>query len=219
MVERTKRKPRRKAALSAQQIASEALALVDDEGLDAFSFRRLARRLGCEAMSIYHYYSSKQHLMDAMVSICLSEVDDPDPDLPFREAMRKFAHSYRATVLRHPGFALVLVTHRLNHREGLDWLNRTVAIMGTDVPLAKRAKFFRVFSYFMSGAVIDEAMGYAKGPSATEPYPFEDAKRDFPNIMALGTYFGPDNREAFFDIGMDLMLDWFEKELSAARFG
>jgi AcrR family transcriptional regulator len=214
---KTREKKHRKPALSAEQIAHEALSLVDDEGLDAFSFRRLAKRLNCEAMSIYHYYSSKQHLIDAMVSICLSEVDIPDPDLPMRDAMRQFARNYRATALRHPGFAIILVTHRLNHREGLEWLDRGIGILGDDLPLARKAVLFRVFSYFITGAAVDEAMGYAKGPGAAEPYPLEDAQRDFPTIMSLGAFFGPEGREAFFDAGIDVLLDWFEKELAAAR--
>lgn len=134
-----------------------------------------------------------------------------------RDAMRQFAHNYRATALRHPGFAIVLVTHRLNHREGLDWLERGIGVLGDDLPLAKKAELFRVFSYFISGAAVDEAMGYAKGPGAAEPYPFEDAKRDFPAIMALGTFFGPHSRERFFDAGIDVLLDWFERELAASR--
>lgn len=215
--EKAKRKPRRTAGLSAAHIAQEALALVDAEGLEAFSFRRLAKRLNCEAMSLYHYYASKQHLIDAMVSICLSEIDIPDPDLPLREAMRQFARNYRATALRHPGFAIILVTHRLNHKEGLDWLDRGVRVLGDDLPLAKKAELFRVFSYFISGAAVDEAMGYAKGPGAAEPYPFEDAKRDFPTIMALGACFGPESRDAFYDAGINVLLDWFERELAAAK--
>lgn len=214
--EKAKAKNRRKAALSSEEIAREALALVDDEGMEAFSFRRLAKRLNCEAMSIYHYYASKQHLIDAMVTICLSEIDIPDPDLPMREAMRQFAHNYRATAIRHSGFALMLVTHRMNHREGLEWLNTGIGILGSRVPLEKKAEMFRVFGYFMTGAAIDEALGYARGPSAAEPYPFEDAKRDFPAIMELGTLFGPEHRGRFFDAGLEVLLEWFERELLAS---
>ena len=60
-------------------------------------------------------------------------------------------------------------------------------------------------------------MGYARGPDAAEPYPIEDAKRDFPTIMAMGAYFGPDGRDAFFDAGIDVLLDWFEKELAVVQ--
>jgi AcrR family transcriptional regulator len=114
---------RRRRPLGAARIAEEAMALVDEGGLDALSFRALAKRLGCEAMSIYHYYPSKQHLQDALVSMCLAEASIPTEGTT-RERMRAFALSYRETAIRHAGMAPLLFTHRQNHREGLDWLNR-----------------------------------------------------------------------------------------------
>ena len=53
--------------LSADRIETAALDLIEKEGLDAFSTRKLAATLSCEAMSIYHYFPSKGHLMDALV--------------------------------------------------------------------------------------------------------------------------------------------------------
>ncbi len=43
------------------------LELIEADGLEAFSTRKLAAKLGCEAMSIYHYFPSKAHLMDALL--------------------------------------------------------------------------------------------------------------------------------------------------------
>jgi len=208
---------KRRSALSAEEIVTEALALVEDEGLDGFSFRKLARRLGCEAMSIYHYFASKQHLIDAMVTRCLWEVPPPDGAQPSRQTMRDFAHAYRAMILRHPAFALMITTHRLNHREGLEWLDSSVAVMfSSEMPADRMATVFRVFSYFMTGAVIDEALGYAKGPGAAEPYPMEHFARDFPHIAAIGQYFAPQFREGYFDAGLDVLMDWYEAELARA---
>lgn len=205
--------PRRKLSLNADDIAREALALVDEEGMEAFSFRRLAKRLGCEAMSIYHYFASKQHLIDAMVTECLTGIDIPEKDLPPRDWMRQFCDNYRAGVLRHPGFALILTTHRLNHRPGLEILEKVVSHMAPGMPAARKAILFRVLSYFITGAVMDEALGYAKGPSAAKPVSPEDARRDFPQIMELGTFFGPEHHETYFDIGTEVLLDWFEAEM------
>ena len=56
----------KRPALSGERIATEAMALVDEGGIDALSFRTLAARLRCQAMSLYHYYPSKQHLIDAL---------------------------------------------------------------------------------------------------------------------------------------------------------
>ena len=52
MGQNSKSNQRRKPDLSADKIAREAFALVGDEGSEACSFRRLSKRLNCEAMHI-----------------------------------------------------------------------------------------------------------------------------------------------------------------------
>lgn len=208
-------KPRRKRTpLSAERIAEAAMALADEEGVEALSFRALGKRLGCEAMSLYHYYPSKQHLIDALVSRCLAETPIPEPGPSPRERMGELARRYRATILRHPGFAPMLVTHRLNHREGLAWLDQVVGIMESDrVGHAEKAVLFRVLSYYLTGAGIDEAMGYRKGAGAAEPVPMEEAAAAFPHIMGVGAHFGGENHEAIFEAGLGVLLDWIEARL------
>ena len=53
-------------ALSRKQIVDVALQIADEEGLDAVSMRRLARELRSGAMSIYHYFDSRDELLDLM---------------------------------------------------------------------------------------------------------------------------------------------------------
>ncbi len=212
------RAPKRKRnPLSAERIAAEAMALVDEGGIDALSFRTLAARLNCQAMSLYHYYPSKQHLIDALVSICLAETPVPEPDMPFRARLHEFCLRYRATALRHPGFAQILTTHRLNHRDGLAWLDACVRMFDVHdakVSTERKATLFRVLSYFITGAAVDEALGYAKGPSAAEPVPGDEAKRDFPAILGIGAYFGKENHLAFYEEGLRVILDWIEAEIT-----
>ena len=211
---------RKRAPLSAERIAEEAMALIDDAGLDGLSFRALGKRLGCEAMSLYHYYPSKAHLIDALVNQCLAETPIPGPGASYRERMREFCLRYRATVLRHPAFAQVFVTHRLNHREGLAWLEQLVGMMaGSGLPPERSAVHFRVLSYYVSGATIDEALGYAAGPSAAEPVPADEAQRDFPGIMKMGSFFGTEHHLEFFETGLDLILDWHEAEIARHNAG
>ena len=205
---------RKRQPLSADRIATEAMALVDEAGLDALSFRALGKRLGCEAMSLYHYYPSKQHLIDALVTICLAETPVPPPDPTPRTGLREFCRRYRATILRHPAFASILTTHRLNHREGLAWLEDCMALFEpSDAPVAKKAELFRVISYYLTGAVLDEALGYAAGPSAADPVPADEARESFPLVMAMGAHFGRENHQRFFEAGLDVLLDWVEANL------
>lgn len=208
-------KTAKRAPLSAETVAAEAMALVDAEGLDGFSFRKLAARLHCQAMSLYHYYPSKQHLIEAMVNICIAETPIPEPGPSPRERLREFADRYRATALRHPGFAPVFLTHRLSHREGLAWLDACVRILDAPaMPERDRATLFRTIGYYIMGAALDETIGYDKGTVAANPVPGEIAARDFPAITGIGRYWGRENRDHFFSAGLERILDWFEESAS-----
>ena len=80
----------------------------------------------------------------------------------------------------------------------------------------RTATLFRVLSYFITGAAVDEALGYAKGPSAAVPVPPDEAKRDFPAILGIGAYFGKENHLGFYEEGLAVILDWIEAEIAAA---
>ena len=209
-----------RASLSAEAITAEALSLIDEVGLEGFSFRKLAARLGCEAMSIYHYFPSKSHLFDALVDICHSETPIPPRDLGPVERMRQFCLGYRQTALRHPGFARYFLVHRQNHRGGLSWLEEIMDMLEqTGLPMATRATLFRCIGYYIMGAALDEASGYAAGPSAADPVPAEDARRDFPRIMEMGAQFSPANRLPMFEAGLEVMLNWLQAEMDRHAAG
>jgi len=69
-----KRKAKLQPELSQDAIRTAALRLIDDDGLDAFSTRKLGAALGCEAMAIYWYYPSKEALLDAIVDLLMEDV-------------------------------------------------------------------------------------------------------------------------------------------------
>ena len=72
---RKKARGAKAAGLSRDTILQAALALVAEDGLAALSTRRIGERLGCEAMSIYHHYPGKQHLLDAMVDHAIGSIE------------------------------------------------------------------------------------------------------------------------------------------------
>jgi len=74
------RGPRHRVPLSRQRIVATAMALVEEHGLPALTFRRLGKALGCEAMSVYHYFPSKRHLLDALVEDTLAGIGEPPAD-------------------------------------------------------------------------------------------------------------------------------------------
>ena len=204
-----------RAQLSAQVIATAALTIADHDGWDALNYRALAKALGCEPMSIYYYFPSKLHLRDALIDLVLADAPvDTDPGKGWRERLWNTAQAYRAASLRHPGMASVELVHRKNHRTGMRWLEDIAAIFAaTGLPLETRARSFRVFSYYISGAILDETRGYATGPSAAEPVPADELDA-YPDIVAIGRWWSEDQRQSTFDLGLSVLLDWIETEIA-----
>lgn len=199
----------RRGRLSAERIEGEALALIEREGLAAFSTRKLAAALGCEAMSIYHYFPSKGHLMDALVDRVIGEMPPvPEPGPPWEVRARRLARDWRRVATARPNFYILLVTHRLNTRKGLAWLNAMLGFCGeAGLSREEGVRLFRAFGYYLMGAGLDETVGYARGPSTVEPVPDDEMKRDYPNVVEAGRYFGTGEHERTFDLGLDIFLD------------
>ena len=200
-------KPAKREKLSRERIEEAALELIDRDGVDGFSTRKLAADLGCEAMSIYHYFPSKVHLTDALVDRFIEDVGLSDPKLAPLDRIRRLAIDYRKAALRHPNFYQVIATHRLNTPTGLRWINgvlEIIAALGFDVET--RARLFRVLGYYISGAALDETLGYGRGPSAAEPVSDAIAARDFPEAAAVNPYFKAAHHEATFLAGLDILL-------------
>ena len=57
-------------------------ALLDREGLDALSMRRLGDELGAGAASLYWHVGSKDGLLDLVLDEIIGEQQVPDPDPP-----------------------------------------------------------------------------------------------------------------------------------------
>lgn len=88
----------------------EALALLDDEGFDAFTMRRLAERLGVVPMALYRHVANKDDLIIGVIDLAVSLVPIPSADLDWRGGLHELAHSIRRTMLQHPGIVGPVVT-------------------------------------------------------------------------------------------------------------
>ncbi|HSC63143.1 MAG TPA: helix-turn-helix domain-containing protein, partial [Caldimonas sp.] len=88
--------------MTRERIVDAALAVIEEDGLAAFSTRKLGRRLRCEAMSIYHHFPSKQHLLDALVEHAIASVEVPEPGPDGEARLRRTLDSYRAMAHRWP---------------------------------------------------------------------------------------------------------------------
>src|SRR5580765_3736343 len=93
-------RPRREP-LSRQRIVRAALQIMDEEGLEAVTMRRIGRALGVEAMSLYNHVRDKEDILDAICEEAVSEFRFP-PELDWAETLRAAAREYRRLLLAHP---------------------------------------------------------------------------------------------------------------------
>lgn len=206
-------KPDRKEPLSAERIELAALELIEAEGLEGFSTRKLATALSCEAMSIYHYFPSKGHLMDALIDHVVAEIPPmPPKSLPWIEQLRRLGYNLRSAFTRRPRLFLFVGTHRMNTPRALAFLEQSVRFFeDSGMPHEVAVRTFRAVSYFIMGTALDETAGYSRGPSTVAPVPKEVMDRDFPRVEAAARYFTADQFDATFALGWEAMLDGIAK--------
>ncbi|MFJ2392856.1 TetR/AcrR family transcriptional regulator [Streptomyces sp. NPDC087843] len=104
------RSGREQPALSRDQIVAEALRLLDSDGIDALSMRKLGTRLGAGATSLYRHVANKDELIELAIDEIYGEIEVPgSPDsATWRADAVHCARSLRGTMLRHPWIASVL---------------------------------------------------------------------------------------------------------------
>src|SRR4051794_20762054 len=94
--------------LSRTAIVATALALIDEDGLDELSMRKLGRALGVEAMALYHHFPQKAALLDAVVAAIAPEPPTLTGD--WRVDLAALSHQYRDMVNTHPHLLPVLLS-------------------------------------------------------------------------------------------------------------
>ncbi|MBX3622450.1 MAG: TetR/AcrR family transcriptional regulator C-terminal domain-containing protein [Rhizobacter sp.] len=196
------------APLSPARILDAALAEIAEVGLAGLSTRRLGQRLGCEAMSIYHHFPSKQHLLDALVDHALQSIGPPDAEASPVEQLRQALHGWRAMAHRWPALFPLVAVHRLNTPTGVAFIEAMLGLVRQVVPDDElAARHFRILGYYLMGSCLDETSGYAKGPSAADPVSGDYIAAHCPRLVASATYFQQSQWDRTFDMGLESLVE------------
>src|SRR5262245_34562782 len=99
---RAQRKAPKRPALTRERILAEALMMLDREGIEALSMRRLAARLHASPMALYNHVSSKQDLLEGVARDLIARVDFSCQSPDWRKRIRACFRALRNTCLAHP---------------------------------------------------------------------------------------------------------------------
>lgn len=124
------RGPRARWTLS--EVAAAAVALADDDGLDAVSLARVAARLEITTTAIYRYVDAKATLLDLMVD---SAVGDPPPidGIDWQHRTRAWVAALAERYDQHPWLSAITPTRMPTQPRAYAWIDALVLAIRTDV--------------------------------------------------------------------------------------
>lgn len=196
--------------LDRERIARAALALIDREGLDGCSMRRLGQELGVEAMTLYHHFKSKAELLDAVLELLASQIELPDRETfsPI-ERVRITTRSYRQQAVTHPRAFVLLSGRRFNTQRAFTTFEQVLTMYadcGFDAK--EQAYWFRLIGGFANGA----GMAYVASiehnhePSKLQLQHAPEAI-SLPRVSAAAPFLRIDGLDAAFEFGLDILLE------------
>jgi AcrR family transcriptional regulator len=194
--------------LSRRGIAEEALRLVEEEGVEALTTRRLAKRLGVEGPSLYNHVANRDDLLDEMTSLIDEHVD---PSLlehdDWRTGIADFARCYRRAFAVQPQLVAVIASRPVRHVTALTAYDRTFEVFarwGWDA--TKAATVMAAIDYLVLGSAIETF----KGGFDRKPAEYSD---DYPHLArALDGTRDTDVDDLGFELGLRALIAYLEED-------
>jgi AcrR family transcriptional regulator len=143
-----------------RQILDAALAIADEDGLDAVSMRSVAARVGVSPMALYPYIGSKAALLDGLVGRLLGELSADDSVRDWREGLRTLANRMRALARRHPSAFMLLLSRPSVTPEAAGAVDAVYrGLLEAGVPPKDVPRIERLVSTFVLGFAASEVNG------------------------------------------------------------
>lgn len=196
--------------LSRARIISAAVDLIEGEGVEAVSMRRIAALLGCGVMSLYNHVPSKAALLDDVAERVISGIEfTAMPGASWEEQVRAQARAFRAIARKYPRSTMLVVSRPTASLTGLRPIENALATLreagcgGSEAVLIVRA-----FIAFIMGSLLRE-VGVTPGlreeaaatVAAAAPDPVE-----FPQVTSLATELSRRDPDGDFEFGLDLLV-------------
>lgn len=214
---RARRKPApARRALDYEQIVGAAMVVIDAEGVDAASMRRVAQELGTGAASLYAHVQNKEDLLDAVVDRVLGEVEIPAPTGDWRTDFAGLARATRDALARHRDVAKALwgrVPTGANALRLADHVYGMLRAIGLPDQLVAWAGPL-VFDYVTTDAYEGSLYAATFGDQAGSAKYFQDLgdyfgalpPERFPNIVGMASTLTTGGGEERFAFGLDVLI-------------
>ncbi|MFG1943372.1 TetR/AcrR family transcriptional regulator [Nonomuraea sp. NPDC048826] len=218
-------RPAKSPGRSREEIVRAAMELLDAEGLDGLSMRKLGAKLAAGATSVYWYVANKHELLELVYDEVWGEMTVPSPEEVtwWRQTAGAFAHSMRQAILSHPwsagliGRLPALGPNALEVTSRLTRAFKNAGFRGLEIDYAVSTLTAYVFGTTIPQVVYNEVM--AENPLDEESMRavVERAAAAHPDLLERIRETGPadlvETREMMFTYGLAAVLDGLEARL------
>jgi AcrR family transcriptional regulator len=200
--------------LTRNRIISAAMELIERDGVDAISMRRLATELGCGVMSLYNHVPSKAALLDGVAEAVMSGIEfTPMPDASWQDQVRAQARAFRQIARAHPRCTMIVVSRPATSTAPLRPVEHALATLReAGFGGAESVRIVRAFVAYILGSLLRE-VGVAPGltgPDLAEPGETGHRPRlkptEFPQVTSLAAELAHRDPDADFEFGLDLLV-------------
>lgn len=205
------------APLSRQRIVAAAVELMDADGIDGLTMRRLAERLGAGVMSLYWHVGSKEDVFDLALDSVLDYRAAPRAvgSAGWRDEILRMLEDWRAGMLRHPWSASLLPRRALGPGilGRLELLGGTLARAGVaEVDL--NAAIWSLWNYVMGATVTRASFGLSEDDRAAAQQRLAGSGGRYPTLESSRLLLD-DDWDGAFRKGLDFLLDGLAPEAKA----
>ncbi|SEK94459.1 TetR/AcrR family transcriptional regulator C-terminal domain-containing protein [Nonomuraea pusilla] len=196
--------------LSRARILAAAIDLVEREGADAVSMRRIASELGVGVMSLYNHVPNKDALLDGVAETVLSGVEfTDDPGAHWTDRVRMQARAFRQIAHHYPRCTMLVVSRQLHSHAGLLPVERALATLrGAGFGGEDAVRALRMFIAFIVGSLLRE-VGVTPTFAPVHAGTLKAEEVDpalFPEVSALAPLLDSCDHEAEFEFGLELLI-------------
>jgi TetR/AcrR family tetracycline transcriptional repressor len=191
-------------------VVHTALELLNDVGLDHFTTRKLAERLGVKQPALYWHFRNKRELLDEMAASMLHDGRAPSQMTAetWMESLRQDMRSFREALLQYRDGARVHAGTRPDasmHRS-IDERARAMCDAGFTADDAVRA--FKTVSNYVVGAVMEEQSAiYADREPIEDSFPVNE--QTHPTLARAVQVLSTETEADSFEFGLNAMITGF----------
>ena len=214
--------------LSMEQICRAALGIVDRDGLRELTMRRLADELGTGPASLYRHVASRDDLLVEVADLVLGELEAPDPDLVWSDAVEQLAQGLRRVLVGHRGLVVVSSNAPLLGPNAMRIRELFWSVMDRDGCQAEFAvQTYSAVMHFVVCSAIFGAGATRKGNTAWSGETTSGLDelldllpaRSYPTVLKFSHYADTPNPDHDFSFGLRALLNglWESQQSGAAH--